>query len=294
MTIMNSVLITGASSGLGLETALHLAEQGFVVYGGVLAPQDRETLGEAAKERKLKVKALALDITDSGSIDGAVKTVVDETGGIYALINNAGTRLRGCFEDLGEGEIRSLFETNVFGTMAVTRAVIPHMRRERRGRIVMITSVAGKIGSFGLSAYCATKFAQEGFSESLAQELSLWGLQVVIIEPGIIKTEAWNVHRVTAAGAGNPTGPYYDAFQRFEALSDSMVEASKTKSRAVAEAVCTALTARRPRLRYMVGRKAKLVVTLRRHIPGEWFERWYFRHIARLMAKTTTSDHNLG
>lgn len=284
--MVDSVLVTGASSGLGLETALHLAEHGFVVYAGALAPKDGESVEEAARQRKLKVKALPLDITDAGSIDQAVKTVVEETGGIFGLVNNAGTRLRGCFEDLTEAEIRRLFETNVFGTMAMTRAVIPPMRIARRGRIVMITSVAGKIGSFGVSAYCATKFAQEGFAESLAQELSLWGIQVIIVEPGIIKTEAWSVHRVIAEGATNPYSPYYDQFQRFEVLSNRMVETASTKSSDVANAVYTALTAKRPRMRYMVGRKARLVVALRRHIPGEWFERWYFNYLTRLIETT--------
>jgi NAD(P)-dependent dehydrogenase (short-subunit alcohol dehydrogenase family) len=290
LDVVNSVLITGASSGLGLETALHLAERGFAVYGGVLAPSDRHALEEPARQRNLKIQVLPLDITQAESVDQAVQRVVEETGGIYALVNNAGTRLRGCFEDLSEAEIRRLFDTNVFGTMTMTRAVIPHMRTARRGRIVMITSVAGKMGSFGLSAYCATKFAQEGFAESLAQELSLWGVQLVILEPGIIKTEAWDVHRVISEGAKNPESPYYSWFQRFEALSDRMVETSSTTGLDVAEAVHKALTAKRPKLRYMVGRRARLVVALRRHMPGEWFERRYFRHVNRMLTKGRTSD----
>ena len=288
--MINSVLVTGASTGLGLETALHLAEQGFVVYGGVLDPSQCDAVEESARRRNLKINVVHLDITEPESVDQATRTIVMEEGGIYGLVNNAGTRLRGCFEDLTEGEIRHLFDTNVFGTMTMTRSVLPQMRKARRGRIVMITSVAGKMGSFGVSAYCATKFAQEGFAESLAQELSLWGVQVVIVEPGIIKTTAWDVHRVISAGAKNPDSPYYTWFHRFEELSDRMVETSTTTGLDVAKAVNKALTAKHPKLRYMVGRRARLVVALRRHIPGEWFERRYFHRVIHLLTRSRISD----
>ena len=283
----NSVLITGASTGLGLETALYLAEHGFKVYATTLSLQDRSAIEGPARKRNLNLRVLQLDITDHDSIDSAVQTIVAESGGIYGLVNNAGTRLRGCFEDLSDREIRHLFNTNVFGTMSVTRAVLPYMRTARQGRIVMITSVAGKIGSFGVGAYCATKFAQEGFGESLAQEVAPLGIKVVLVEPGIIKTEAWSMHRVVAAEAENPHSPYYAWFHNAERLADNLVQSSSTTPLDVARIVHKALTVKRPQLRYMVGRRAKLVFALRRYIPGEFFDRIYF---AQLIRKVTAGS----
>ncbi len=279
----DAVLVTGASSGLGLQSSIYLAQHGYRVFAGALDSSEIESIEKAATGLRVSIRPIQLDITSADSVREAVAAAVKETGGIYALVNNAGTRLRGCFEDLSQAEIHRLFETNVFGTMAMTRAVVPYMRGGRRGRIVMITSVAGKMGSFGVSAYCATKFAQEGFAESLSQELAPWNIRVIIIEPGIIKTEAWNVHRVVAAGAQNPESPYFDWFQRFEKLSDRMVETSSTTPLDVARVVLRAVASKNPRLRYMVGRRAKVVFALRRYFPGELFERLYFERIRRLV-----------
>jgi short-subunit dehydrogenase len=169
--------------------------------------------------------------------------------------------------------------------MAVTRSVLPHMRAAGRGRILMISSVGGRIGSLGVSTYCSTKFALEGFSESLYMELAPLGIQVVIIEPGIIKTERWSSNRGTAAGALNPDSPYHVWFKQAEKESDALVEASTTTPEEVAQVVHRALSAAKPRLRYMVGRKAKLAVSLRRLLPGELFERLYFGLVIRRVTR---------
>lgn len=281
----NSVLITGASTGLGLETAVYLAERGFEVYASMRNLERRAALDEAAARRGVALHVLELDITKKEHIERAVHTVVERSGGIYGLVNNAGIGLRGYFEDLSEEEIRQVFEVNVFGTMAMTRAVLPHMRAARRGRIVMITSVGGRIGSLAVSAYCATKFAQEGFGESLAQEVVPFGIYVSLVEPAIIKTERWGVHRGIAQGALNPESPYYAWFRKSERLADRLVETSPTRPTHVARTVHRALTARRPRLRYVAGWRASLVLTLRRYLPGELFERLYFGEAVRRVTK---------
>ncbi len=272
-----AVLITGASTGLGLETAVHLAERGFKVYATMPDLVQRGAVDVAAALRGVKVEVLRLDVNDRASIDEAVSTILDRDGEIYGLVNNAGIALRGYFEDLSEEEIRQVFETNVFGTMAVTRAVLPHMRAARRGRIVMITSVGGRIGSLGVSAYCATRFAQEGFAESLAQEVQPLGLRVVVIEPGLVKTDFWaSASRVVARRALDPKSPYHAWFKRLESLTERLLESSPTKPSQVAATVYRALTAKQPRLRYVVGRRASLVVNLRRYLPAGLFERIYF------------------
>jgi len=260
---------------------VYLAKQGFEVYASMRDLGRRGALDDAAAHCNVELNVLQLDITDKASINRAVQTIVEQSGGIYGLVNNAGIGLRGYFEDLSEEEIREVFEVNVFGTMEMTRAVLPHMRAARRGRIVIITSVGGRIGSLAVSAYCATKFAQEGFGESLAQEVVPFGIYVSLVEPAIIKTERWGINRAIARQALDPESPYYDWFRESERLADRLVETSPTKPGEVARAVYRALTARRPRLRYMVGSRAGLVVALRRYLPGELFERLWFGQAVR-------------
>ncbi len=281
----DSILVTGAATGLGKAMALYLAERGFQVYGTTRDLRQAEELKALAAERNLPLRVLPLDVTDAESINHAVQTIVTESGGIYGVINNAGIGLRGYFEDLDDQEIRRLFDANVFGVMAVTKAVLPYMREARRGRIILISSVGGKIGSLGVTAYCSTKFAIEGFGESLFQELAPLGVRVVLIEPGIIKTERWSSNRGLAKNALNPNSPYHAWFQQAEKESDQLVKASVATPTDVAEVVHQALTAATPRLRYMVGRKAKLAVALRRWLPGEMFERLYFGTVMRRVTR---------
>ncbi len=276
-----SILITGASTGLGKETALYLAERGFRVYATVREMSGADKLLAEAKSRNVGLRVLPLDVVNPASIEHAVQTIVEESGGIYGLINNAGVGLRGYFEDLDDREIRQMFDANVFGVMAVTRAVLPHMRKARSGRILLISSVGGRIGSLGVSTYCSTKFALEGFGESLFMELAPLGIRVCLIEPGIIKTERWSTNRGLAARANDPKSPYYQWFQQSEKEADKLVQASTATPADVAAVIHQALTAERPKLRYMIGRKAKLAVGLRRWLPGDLFERVYFGLVMR-------------
>ncbi len=257
---MDTVLVTGSSTGLGLETALYLAERGFRVYATVRDDSSRAEVRAAAAQRGARLDVLQMDIADPPSIDAAIRTILAEAGGIYALVNNAGIGLRGCFEDLTEAEIRQVFEVNIFGTMAVTQRVLPHLRAAGRGRVITISSVGGRISSFGLSAYCATKFAQEAFGESLALELAPFGVQSVLIEPGIILTPRWTINRGTAKHATDPESPYYSLFQRHEKLADKIAHGSRTRPEDVARTIHRALTVKRPRMRYIVGRPAAFVI----------------------------------
>ncbi len=278
---MDSVIVTGSGTGLGRATAVHLAGNGYRVYATVPDLAQAGTLEEAARRAGAsdRLRILEMDITSPAGIESAIQTVLAESGPPYALVNNAGIGLRGFFEDLADEEIRRLFDVNIFGTMAVTRAVLPSMREARRGRIVMISSIGGRIASLGISTYCATKFAQEGFAETLYQELRPFGIHVTIVEPAITRTERWDVHRGVAKGATDPASPYRAWFQRAEELANRMVETTPTRPEHVAEAILRILKARRPRLRVMVGSRARLVYALRRYVPERLFERLYFGEI---------------
>jgi NAD(P)-dependent dehydrogenase (short-subunit alcohol dehydrogenase family) len=285
------VIVTGSGTGIGLATALELAATGFRVFASVRNPEQGAEMQAAASERGVEIEVLRLDLTDRASIAEAIATVVGTAGSVFGLVNNAGIGLRGCAEDCTEEEITKLFETNVLGTIAVTKAVIPHMREAGCGRIVTVSSVGGRVCGFGVSMYCASKFAQEGLGEGLAQELAPFGIQSVIVEPGMIKTTRWSRHRGTASHASDRGSPYYELFWASEAIADRLVERSPTRPEHVASTIREALTARQPRMRYVVGRGAAVVIALRRHMPQSTFERLYFGgHIRRLQRRTKATE----
>lgn len=279
------VLITGTSSGIGLQTAVYLAERGFKVYATMRNLSRRDELDAEAARCNVQLEVLQLDVTDKASIQSAVDTIIAESDGVYGLVNNAGITLRGYFEDLSEAEIRRVFETNVFGTMAVTRAVLPHMRTARRGCIVIVASVGGKMGSLALSAYCATKFALEGFGESLALELEPLGVHVILVEPGITRTKIWGANRNVAKRALDPSSPYYAWFRESERLANQFVESSPITLEEVAKTIHQVLTADRPKLHYLIGRRARIFFALRRCLPGELFDRLYFSIVLHRVTK---------
>lgn len=293
MTSGGAVLITGAGSGFGLAIALHLAEHGFTVYASVPDMIQAPPVEAAAAERGVRLRVLRLDVTDGPSIGSTVETVLAEAGRIGGVVHSAGLGLRGFFEDLSEAEIRHLFNVNVFGVMAVTRAVLPHMRAARSGRVVIITSAGGRVASMTLSGYCAGKFALEGFGESLALEVAPLGIHVSMIEPGIVMTPHFTVHRGRARAAVDPASPYYAWFVQHEKIVDDILRAARTTPIDVARAVHRALAARRPRRRYVVGLGAKLLIGLRRYVPGEWVERIHARQLARMVTRPSVPARGL-
>lgn len=280
----DTILITGAGTGLGLEMSLYLAERGFNVYATIPFADQQEHVETQAAQRNVSLRILLLDVMDSASIAAAVDSILAESGGIFGAVNNAGISLRGYFEDCEDQEIRRVYDINVFGAMAVTRAVLPHMRAARRGRLLYITSIGGRIASMARTAYCSSKFALEGFAESLYQEVTPLGIHVSAIAPAIVKNERWTVNRGLAKAANNPNSPYYAWFQREEKLADKLVESSPTTNVDVARTVHEALTSSKPRLHYIVGRRASLAVRLRELMPGESFERIFLgRAIKRVV-----------
>jgi NAD(P)-dependent dehydrogenase (short-subunit alcohol dehydrogenase family) len=281
-----AVLVTGASSGIGLEIAVFLARQGYPVYATMRNLDRRGELDAAAARHKVQLDVLQLDITDDASIREAVRTIASRSGALYGLVNNAGAILRGYFEDVSDQEVRGVFEANVFGTMALTRAVLPMLREAHRGRIIVMSSTGGRLGSPGNSAYCASKFALEGFAECLQQEMVLFGVQVSLVEPGFVSTELFGRNRHIASRAMAADSPYRDWFQKLEQLTDDEVKSAVVTPTDVAEVVFEILEAKRPRLRYLVGRRGRFLINLRRYLPGEIFDHFWIREMTRRVTGT--------
>ncbi|GHD10613.1 short-chain dehydrogenase/reductase [Streptomyces violarus] len=200
---MNKVwLVTGASSGFGRAIAEAALAAGDVVVGAARRPEALDDLVAAHPDR---VEALRLDVADTGAAEAAVRDVVARHGRIDVLVNNAGRTHVGAFEETTEEELRALFDVHVFGPAALTRAVLPSMRERRSGAIVQMSSMGGQLSFAGFSAYSATKFALEGMSEGLADEVADFGIKVLIVEPGAFRTSLFETGR---AGASADTGVY--------------------------------------------------------------------------------------
>ena len=198
-------VVTGSSSGIGYETSLMLARNGFLTYATMRNLDKSENIKQIATKEKLPIHVNQLDVTNDISVKDAVQAILSETGRIDVLVNNAGYGLNGAFEDLAMDEIETQYETNVFGLIRTTQAVLPIMRRQKSGIIVNISSGAGRFGFPGGSAYVSTKFAVEGLSESMSYELEPFGIKVVIVEPGVIRT---NFVTVVAKKSQDPNSPY--------------------------------------------------------------------------------------
>jgi len=181
-------VVTGSSSGIGFETSLLLAKNGFFTYATMRNLDKSNKIIDFKLKEKLPLEVLELDVTDDKSVKEAIEMIANEQGKVNVLVNNAGYALVGPLEELSIQEFKEQFETNVFGAIRVTQAVLPIMRKQRHGTIVNISSIAGRIGFPLTSAYVSSKFALEGLSESMAYEIDQFGTKVVLIEPGVIKT----------------------------------------------------------------------------------------------------------
>ncbi len=284
------VLVTGAGSGMGLECALFLAGHGYRVFGTVLDEAEAGRAGREAIQRGAGIEWLRMNLTRQEQINDGISTLLARTGRLDALVHFAGVGLRGFFEDLTLEEIRETYDVNVFGAMALVKCVLPHMRARRSGRILLTTSVAGRMGSMSISGYSSTKFALEGFGECVSQEVRPFGIYLSMLEPGLIATPHFTVNRRQARHSLDPSSPYAEWFRRHEEIVDRILVRRQFTPVDVARTVVRFLTARRPRLRYVVGRNAKLVLNLRRYIPGEWFDRIYWPVLRRMV----TTPQNAG
>ncbi|MGH3811497.1 MAG: SDR family oxidoreductase [Pseudonocardiaceae bacterium] len=269
---MRSVLVTGCSSGFGLESALALARGGWLVFATMRDLDRRGPLEQAIERDGVgadgvgdRVALLQLDVRDQGSIDRAVAQVLARTGGtLHAVVHNAGIGDAGFFEDVPDEQMRRVMDTNFFGTLALTRAVLPVMRAQRHGRVVVVSSLGAFTGQPAMSAYVASKWALEGWAESLAIEVAGFGIDVTLIEPGAHKTGIWDAAKI----ASPEHSPYRPLVTIMEPRIRGMVERDAGDPAEVGARIAAVLSARRrPWLRHPVGRDAWIMRVLSHVIP---------------------------
>jgi NAD(P)-dependent dehydrogenase (short-subunit alcohol dehydrogenase family) len=266
---MPIVLLTGASTGIGRATALRLAGSGWTVLAGVRKPVDGEALKAAGGER---IVPIVLDVTDAAQIAAAVAEV-DEGGRLDALINNAGIGYGGPLELVPIDDLRKQLEVNVLGPVALTQALLPALRRAR-GRILFISSVGGRVAMAFTAPYAASKHAIEAIGDALRVELRSSNVQVALIEPGSVATPIWDKSRAQGDGLSVPA-ELADQYGHVPAAMNKVLENTERRGippEQVAETIEQALTARRMRARYLVGRDAKGMLLAKRLLPDHAFD----------------------
>ena len=258
-----TVLITGTSSGIGQAAAVEFANQGWNVAATMRTPEKDTTL-----KGKPGIKLYALDVTQPESIDAAMAAVVKDFGRIDVVVNNAGYGVDGAFEGFSDAVIHKQFDTNVFGLMRVTRAAVQLMREQGGGAIVQISSIGGRVTFPMFSIYHGTKWAVEGFTESLQYEVAPFNIRMKIVEPGPIKTEFYGTSRHFVMPEHTRA---YDAMsKRAEKVAADSTEKAELVEK-VARTIFKAATSTSRRMRYAVGRPGPLLVWLRKRIPDTWF-----------------------
>jgi NADP-dependent 3-hydroxy acid dehydrogenase YdfG len=268
--VTKAVLITGCSTGIGRATAAYLAQQGHTVYATARKLESIEDL------EKHGCRLLALDVTEEESMKAAVEAVEEAEGAVSALVNNAGYSQSGAIETIPLDSIRKQFETNVFGLIRMSQLVLPGMRSRRFGRIVNVSSMGGKLVFPGGGIYHATKFAVEAISDAMRFEVQGFGVDVVVIEPGLIKTE-FGTAAVGSMSDFEGDGPYAKFNHAVGALTAGAYEGPMARlgagPDAVAKVIEKAITRGRPRTRYVVTPSARLALTQRKLVTDRLWDR---------------------
>lgn len=281
MSQPRTVVITGASSGIGAACARHLDGLGFTVWAGIRRQEDGDELARVTSSR---LRPLMLDVTDPDSIAAAGRTLAEVLGeaGLAGLVNNAGISVAGPLELLPLSDVRTQFEVNLFGALAMTQTLLPLLRRGR-GRLVNISSIAGRAATPFLGAYCGSKFALEAMSDALRLELAPWGITVSLVEPGAVQSQIWQRGTMAATRILGEVAP--ESFQLYaqplSRMQEVIGQAAKRAipAEAVARAVAHALTATHPHIRYLVGKDARFRALLKWMLPDRAQDRllaWFF------------------
>ncbi len=271
MKSKRTVLVTGCSSGIGLATCHVLSRNNFMTYGTVRNLSKAKKIQDLMNRENLSLKILRLDVNDNQSIKLAIKKILNDTGRIDVLINNAGYGMFGPIEEITIQEIKKQFETNFFGAIRLIKAIVPIMRKQGNGTIVNISSMVGRFAVPLNSAYVSSKFAVEGLSESISFELKEFGIRVIVIEPGVVKSDFF--HKLKVKGM-NLESPYHELMERRVNFLDKAMKNSLTSSYDVADTILDALNSKDPKFRYVIGNDATNSLRMRNSLSDREFMEW--------------------
>ena len=267
----NVALVTGCSSGIGLETAVSLAREGHFTYATMRNMKKSGDLDKIVNDEGLPIKILELDVDDEESVDNALGKIMDEKGRIDTLVNNAGWGMWGTVEDVSIEEFKQQFETNFFSIIRMIQKIAPVMRKQKSGNIVNVSSVAGRIGFPVTPAYISSKFALEGLSECLRFELGSFGINVIIIEPGVIKTNFFDSMKM--AKKSDSDSVYNEITSKVVSGVKMMAEMG-TESKEVANTIIKSINAENPLPRYIVGNDAMMFLEAKKMKTDIEFENY--------------------
>ncbi|HUJ32408.1 MAG TPA: SDR family oxidoreductase [Candidatus Acidoferrum sp.] len=267
-------LVTGGTDGLGRAAAVLLAEHGYRVFAGGRNAERRAALDQLARDRKLPLETLELDVCDDASVNDAVTEIERRAGPVDILVNNAGIAIAAVIEEITLADLRKQYETNIFGVLRATKRVLPHMRERRRGRIINMSSIAGKVSIPIMGPYSSSKHALEALSDAMRLELSLFGVHVVLIEPGVIRTSMSRTAEELSSAyvKGAEQSPYRTVYQGFRSSWDVATKASHDTPEDCARVILRAIEETPPRARYLVTREAKISALMRRILPDGVFD----------------------
>ena len=264
-------VVTGTSSGIGFETSLALAREGYFTYATMRDTTKSNKIKEIAQKENLKINVLELDVDDEKSVKSAIAQILDQKQRIDVLVNNAGWGLWGCVEDVSVDEFKEQFETNFFSIIRLIQEVAPTMRKQSSGTIVNVSSVVGRIGFPASPAYISSKFALEGLSESLRFEFAPFGVDVIIIEPGVIKTNF--MKNMKMAKKSELDTVYKDITTKVVSGVKMMVEMG-TPPKEVANTIVKAIKDKKPLPRYVVGNDALMFLEAKKSKTDIEFENY--------------------
>ncbi|BAR84045.1 MULTISPECIES: oxidoreductase [Bacillus cereus group] len=275
-------IITGASSGFGLLTTLELAKKDYLVIATMRNLEKQGTLLSQVTQLNLQhnIKVQQLDVTDQNSIHN-FQLFLKEINRIDLLINNAGYANGGFVEEIQVDEYRKQFETNLFGAISITQLVLPYMRKQRSGKIINISSISGQVGFPGLSPYVSSKYALEGWSESLRLELKAFGIDVALIEPGSYNTNIWEVGKQLATNQSDTTSPYKEYMDKIQKHINSGSDTFGNPID-VAKKVVDIAEAKRTTLRYPIGKGVKFMILARKILPWRLWEYLVLRSFKKI------------
>ena len=267
----NVALVTGCSSGIGLETAVALAREGHFTFATMRNLKKAETLEKIVKDENLPISILELDVDNKESMDNAIEKIIEQKGRIDTLVNNAGWGMWGTVEDVSIDEFKEQFETNFFSIVRMIQKIAPIMRKQKSGSIVNVSSVAGRIGFPVSPAYISSKFALEGLSECLRFELSPFGINVITIEPGVIKTNFFDSMKMAKKSDSNSV--YNDITSKVISGVKMMAEMG-TDPKEVANAILKSINDKNPLPRYIVGNDAMMFLEAKKMKTDIEFENY--------------------